>query len=59
MIVNQREFGRTLALIRFWRHQRRTSGSHLTGDALNAYRQKCTHKIQKYLNQANALKGVL
>lgn len=51
----KREFDMSLALIRFWRHQRRNSAKYLMGQSLLNYRTKCTKEIWHYIHQAKDL----
>ena len=51
----KREFDMSLALIRFWRHQRRNSAKYLMGQSLLHYRTKCTEEIWHYIHQAKDL----
>lgn len=55
----KREFDMSLALIRFWRHQRRNSAKYLMGQSLLNYRTKCTKEIWYYIHQAKDVRKLM
>ena len=54
-----REFRILLALIRFWKHQRRNSTNYLTGQRLCDYQRKCTKEILYYIHQAKDVRTLM